>query len=224
MVAALCAWGIWSFAAGGVVRAIVDASAGSDNGIDELRRAIESAGVFAPLVYVAAVTIEVVIAPIPGTLLYAPGGALFGGFRGGTLSLAGNVLGAALAAWMAATFGARVLKTDEWPRLRHYGERIARRGVLVVALLRVNPLTSSDVVSYAAGLAGVPVWRVAAGTAIGMAPLCYAQAYAAEWLFTVLPGAGVVVIAMGVAYVAVVAYVLVRGARGRRAGDGRGMK
>ena len=31
------------------------------------------------------------------------------------------------------------------------------RGVLVVLLLRINPLTSSDLVSYAAGLAGVTV-------------------------------------------------------------------
>ena len=46
----------------------------------------------------------------------------------------------------------------------------------VVLLLRANPLTSSDLVSYAAGVAGVPPWKVAAGTLIGLAPLCYLQA------------------------------------------------
>ena len=71
-------------------------------------------------------------------------------------------------------------------------ERIRRRGLLVVMLLRLNPLTSSDLVSYAAGLVGVPVWRVALGTLVGMAPLCYAQAHASEWLFRLLPGAGIV--------------------------------
>lgn len=184
--------------------------------MDRLRALIESAGAFGPLIYVAAVTVEVVVAPIPGTLLYAPGGALFGGFLGGTLSLIGNVLGASLATWIGATFGARALQDGDWPRLQGYAQRIRHRGLLLVALLRVNPLTSSDLVSYAAGVAGVPIWRVAAGTAIGMAPLCYAQSYAAKWLFDVLPGSGLIVIGMGVAYFAVVVFVLVRGGLARR--------
>jgi uncharacterized membrane protein YdjX (TVP38/TMEM64 family) len=148
--------------------------------------------------------------------LYAPGGALFGGLLGGTLSLIGNVLGASLATWLGGMFGARTLRDGDWPRLERYAQRIQRRGLWLVALLRVNPLTSSDLVSYAAGVAGVPIWRVAAGTAIGMAPLCYAQSFAAEWLFDVLPGSGFIIVGMSVAYVAVVVFVMARGGLARR--------
>ena len=55
-------------------------------------------------------------------------------------------------------------------------------------LLRLNPLTTSDLVSYAAGVAGVPAWKVALGTLVGLAPWCYLQAYFAEQVFEVVPG------------------------------------
>ena len=58
----------------------------------------------------------------------------------------------------------------------------------VVLLLRLNPLTTSDLVSYAAGVAGVPAWKVAVGTLVGLAPWCYLQAYFAERVFEVVPG------------------------------------
>ena len=56
-------------------------------------------------------------------------------------------------------------------------ERLERHGVWLIFLLRVNPLTSSDLVSYAAGLTRIPIWKVMTATAFGMAPLCFAQAY-----------------------------------------------
>ena len=204
-------WGVWSYTTGGLMFVLVQAALHGEDAVAQLRTLVLSAGAFAPLVYVAAVTIEVVVAPIPGTLLYAPGGAIFGGWWGGTLSLAGNVLGASLATWLASMFGARVLSARDWPRLAEYGERVRRRGIIVVLLLRINPLTSSDLVSYAAGLAGVPVWRVAVGTAIGMAPLCYAQSFAAEWIFRVLPGSGVILLVSAIAYVVVLGLLLIKG-------------
>jgi uncharacterized membrane protein YdjX (TVP38/TMEM64 family) len=64
-------------------------------------------------------------------------------------------------------------------------------------------------VSYAAGAFGVRVSHVALGTLIGMAPLCYLQAY----LAATIPGSGLVVVVFGVGYVIVVALVVLKGAR-----------
>lgn len=192
------------------MHALVAGVSSGESSLDAMRAAIESAGALAPLVYIAAVTVEVLVAPIPGLLLYLPGGALFGGFWGGTLALVGNVIGASLATWLAAIVGSRIFRVGDWPRLHNYGERIRERGLLVVILLRLNPLTSSDLVSYAAGLVGVPVWRVALGTAIGMAPLCYAQSYASEWIFRWLPGSGAIILILGASYFAVVLFVVLR--------------
>ncbi len=161
--------------------------------LEALRVYVLGWGLWAPVVYIAAVTVEVLVAPIPGTLLYAPAGAIFGGFMGGTLSLIGNVSGAAIACWLAGTFGSRfgqewVKRHNESGQLTRLHARLQSRGVwIVIALLRLNPLTSSDLVSYAAGLAGIRVRHVAAGTFLGMLPQCYLQAYLAQTLFEALP-------------------------------------
>ena len=203
-------WGIRSFVSRGLLYEVASAAADSERALDAIARAVASAGPYGPVVYVLAVVVEVMVAPIPGTLLYAPGGAIFGGWWGGTLSLAGNVIGASLAAWIGARFSERLATLRDRADVRAIMERVRRRGLAVVVLLRINPVTSSDLVSYAAGLVGVPVSRVALGTLVGMAPLCYAQAHASEWLFRMLPGAGLVLIVFGVAYVALIVWVVVR--------------
>ena len=189
--------GVWSYLSGGTVRLLMDGVT-----LEALRAALDRWGRLAPVVYVAAVVIEVLVAPIPGTLLYAPAGALFGGLLGGTLSLIGNTLGAAIACGVGSALGEGALaRRMEGTKLAGYRTAIQERGIWVVLLLRINPLTSSDLVSYMAGAVGVPIWRVALGTFIGMAPLCYAQSYLAEQIFDALPGAVYVLAGAGILYV-----------------------
>ena len=196
---------VWSYVTGGTVRVLVDGAGSfgdSSQALDALRAALDRWGRLAPAVYVAAVVIEVLVAPIPGTLLYAPAGALFGGFMGGTLSLIGNTLGAAIACGVGSALGEGALaRRIEGTKLAAYRAAIQERGLWVVMLLRINPLTSSDLVSYMAGAVGVPIWRVALGTFIGMAPLCFAQSYLAEQIFEILPGAIYILIGAGIIYV-----------------------
>jgi uncharacterized membrane protein YdjX (TVP38/TMEM64 family) len=218
-LAAALVWGAYSYFHGGLMFALAGSTGSATESVERLRVYLAGWGPWAPAIYVAAVVVEVMVAPIPGTLLYAPAGALFGGGLGGTLSLAGNVIGATLACLLASVFGERLTRRLEAGALAAYRERVIARGAWIVFLLRVNPLTSSDLVSYAAGLAGVPTWKVAAGTLAGMAPLCYAQAYLADRLFRILPGSLWIIAGFGVAYAVAVIWVLTR-ARRPTGGDG----
>ena len=214
LLAVIVAYAIWSWSTGGLVRVLVDeAGAMGDNeaSLEALRQALSRWGAFAPSVYVAAVVVEVLVAPIPGTLLYAPAGALFGGLQGGALSLIGNTIGASIACAVGRSLGEQaVARRLDGTRLAGHVEAIRASGFWVVLLLRLNPLTSSDLVSYTAGALGVPVSRVALGTFIGMAPLCFAQAYLAEQIFRILPGAVWVLIGAGLIYVAFLVVWLTR--------------
>ena len=187
-VAVLTSWAIWSYESGGLLHVLLTTPPEGVGRLEKVRAYVQGWGVLAPLIYVAAVTVEVLIAPIPGLLLYAPAGAIFGGFLGGTLSLLGNTIGASIASFLARALGAAWLATHvHSPRFAAIRERLQKRGAWVVFVLRLNPLTSSDLVSYAAGLAGVRSRWVALGTFFGMLPQCYLQAYLAEKLFEVLP-------------------------------------
>jgi uncharacterized membrane protein YdjX (TVP38/TMEM64 family) len=171
-----------------------------------------SFGILAPLAYVGVVTIKVVVAPIPGLMLYAPGGMVFGGFLGGLLSLVGNTLGAGIACQLIRVLGGKRFTTWlEQGRLKTYQERLSRSGMWLILLLRVSPLTSSDLVSYAAGLAGIPVWKVMLGTLPGMAPLCWAQAYLADGILRAVPQLLYPLLVLCGIYAAIVVWVLLLG-------------
>ncbi len=178
----------WSWWTEGTVYELFGDDITSTERVQRLKDFFHSFGVFAPLVYLAFVTIEVVVAPIPGLMLYAPGGIIFGAFWGGTLALIGNVLGAGIACSLTRHIGSSWLsRFFDADKLERTQAVIEERGGWLIFLLRVNPLTSSDLVSYAAGFTRIPVWKVMLATAIGMAPLCYVQAWLAEGLMTSFP-------------------------------------
>jgi uncharacterized membrane protein YdjX (TVP38/TMEM64 family) len=198
----------WSFASGGVVHTVLGRDLSAAEKIDRLKLFFADLGAAAPLAYVAMVTGEVVLAPLPGAMLYAPGGILFGGFWGGLLSLIGNVLGAGLACQIMRTFGrAWFERFLDRGSLRKYEARLVRSGVWIVFLLRVNPLTSSDFVSYGAGATALPLWKLMLGTALGMAPLCFAQSYLADEILTAFPKLLYPLLAACVAYTILVVVV-----------------
>lgn len=178
----------WSWLGQGIVYDLFGGDADATTRVERLKQYFLSFGAFAPLVYVLFVVVEVVVAPIPGLMLYAPGGVVFGPLLGGTLSLIGNVLGAGIACAVTRSLGnhwlARFFEPDKLERVQ---QAIETRGAWLIFLLRLNPLTSSDVVSYAAGLTRISIWKVMLVTGAGLAPLCFAQAWLAESLMTAFP-------------------------------------
>jgi uncharacterized membrane protein YdjX (TVP38/TMEM64 family) len=208
----------WSWWSGGIVFELMRGDLAAADKIVRLREFFDGFGAAAPLVYFLLVTAEVVVAPIPGLMLYAPGGVIFGAWWGGAISLAGNVAGAGVACAIARSLGGDWLA--RWftaEKLSRVSDGLEKYGGWLVFLLRLNPLTSSDVVSYAAGLTRIPVRTVMLATAAGMAPLCFAQAWLAESLLAAYPNLIYgLVIACGAYFVAVLWVV-----RGMMTGAGR---
>lgn len=178
----------WSYGRGGLMATMLAQHISAEVKIQALQTFFLSWGHWAPVAYILFVTAEVVVAPLPGLMLYAPGGVIFGGFMGGLYSLAGNLLGAAIACQLMRLVGQRLFGAEIRNALRKITPLLEKRGIWVIFFLRANPFTSSDLVSYAAGLTTIPVWKVLCGTALGMAPLCWLQSYLAEGLMEAFPG------------------------------------
>ena len=179
----------WSWWSGGIVFDLLRSDLTAADKLEQLRQFFASLGPLAPLVYFLLVLAEVLIAPIPGLMLYAPGGVIFGGLFGGALALAGNVVGAGIACMIARSIRpAWLSRALSAPKAVAAQASLERNGGWLIFLLRLNPLTSSDIVSYAAGLTRIPVSTVMIATCAGMAPLCFAQAWLAESLVEALPG------------------------------------
>ena len=177
-----------SWISGGLVADLVSSDLTAADRIIRLQEFFRGAGVFAPLAYVGFVMAEVIIAPIPGLMLYAPGGLIFGPVYGGFLALIGNTLGAGISCSLTRSLG------DKWlerlagnQSMEKLQETLTRRGPGMIVLLRLNPLTSSDLLSYAAGFTRIPVYRVMLATSLGMAPLCFAQSWLSDSVFSRWP-------------------------------------
>jgi len=206
-------WAGLSYAQDGLVAMLVSTDLDSAAKIEALKAAFKAWGPCAPVAYILFVTAEVVIAPLPGLMLYAPGGIIFGGFLGGLYALIGNLLGAAIACQVMRLVGTALFGHRIRQNLNQLQPVLERRGLWIVFLLRLNPLTSTDLVSYAAGLTLMPMWKLLSGTALGMAPLCWLQSYLAEGLLTAYPTLFYPLLVACALYMIVALWVLVHLAR-----------
>ncbi len=135
-VISVLAAGCWSFYSGGLCYDLFGS---------ELPEFFESCGPFAPAAYVVFVTIEVIVAPIPGLMLYAPGGLVFGPWLGGTLAVIGNTIGAGISCLLARSLGNRWMSRFFDPgAVNKVQDRLEQRGALLIFFLRLNPITHTD--------------------------------------------------------------------------------
>lgn len=139
--------------------------------IGRLRDYLRSFGVWAPVVSFLLMVVQSVAAPLPAFVITIANGLVFGAFWGTILSWSSAMVGALLCygiAWMLGrpvverlSGAAAVQKTDA------FFERYGSHSILIMRLI---PVISFDVVSYAAGLTRMGVVPFLVATGIGQLP------------------------------------------------------
>lgn len=110
---------------------------------------------------------------VPGPILAASSGLLFGALLGSFVTLAAAVLGAVGALVVARAGGAEGVREMSGERFDVIAGALERHGLLAVIAQRLAPGVPDAPASYAAGLVGIRVWQIALGTAIGAAPRAF---------------------------------------------------
>ena len=141
--------------------------------VDDLRGAIAATGPAAPFAY-AAVSAVLGAIFVPGPILAAGSGFLFGPILGTFVTL-GATVGTAIIASLAGRRAGRdsaraLLGTDRADRI---DAQIQRRGLWAVVGQRFVPGLSDALASYAFGAFGVPLWQMAVGAFIGSVPRAF---------------------------------------------------
>jgi uncharacterized membrane protein YdjX (TVP38/TMEM64 family) len=141
--------------------------------IEAVRDAIARAGPVAPLLYIPiAATLAAIF--VPGPLLAAGSGFLFGPLLGTFVTLGSTVLTATIAALVGRHAGrdsARALIGTQWAE--RIDTQIQRRGLWAVVGQRFVPGVSDALASYTFGAFGLPLWQMAIGAAIGSVPRAF---------------------------------------------------
>jgi uncharacterized membrane protein YdjX (TVP38/TMEM64 family) len=162
--------------------------------VEAVRSAVAAAGPAAPLAYVV-VSAALGAVFVPGPLLAAGSGVLFGPVLGLFVTL-GATVGTAIIASLVGRRAGRgsaraLLGADRADRLDRLVER---RGLWAVVGQRFIPGVSDALASYAFGAFGVPLWQMAFGAFIGSVPRAF--------VYTTL-GASITDLSSPLAYVAV---------------------
>jgi uncharacterized membrane protein YdjX (TVP38/TMEM64 family) len=141
--------------------------------VEDVRRAVAATGPAAPLAYVVASALLGAVF-VPGPILAAGSGVLFGPVLGTFVTLASAVGTATITSLIGRRAGrqsARELLGKE--RADRLDQQIQRRGLWAVVGQRFVPGISDALASYAFGAFGVPVWQMAVGAFIGSAPRAF---------------------------------------------------
>lgn len=139
-------------------------------GPQQIRDWAGDAGPLLPLLFFLFYAV-LAIAPVPRTVLTVTSGVLFGPILGSILAMAATAVSATV-----ALLGVRVLGRDRvaehltHPAVRAVDDRLARRGWLAVAALRLIPVVPFSILNYCCGLSSVRVAPYLAATVAGSAP------------------------------------------------------
>jgi uncharacterized membrane protein YdjX (TVP38/TMEM64 family) len=141
--------------------------------VEDVRRTVTATGPLAPVAYIV-VSAALGAVFVPGPILAAGSGLLFGPVLGLVVTLGATVGTAIVAGFVGRRAGrssARALlgadRADRLDRL------IERRGLWAVVAQRFVPGISDALASYAFGAFGIPLWQLAVGAFIGSVPRAF---------------------------------------------------
>ena len=106
----------------------------------------------------------------PLTVLIAATAAAFGPALGILYATIGALVSAIITYAIGAALGRKALRDVLGPRLDQLRQRIARRGVIAIAAIRLVPIAPFTVVNLAAGAGDIRARDFLLGTALGLAP------------------------------------------------------
>ena len=138
---------------------------------DEAAAILREFGWWTPLVSVLLMVLQSVLAPLPGSLVAAANGAIYGIWKGTLLSWVGGMAGGlvtyALGRWLDTVIAHRWKATPLRQRLTEVG---VSRGFWIVLIARMTPIISLDFIGYLAGIARMPLISYTLANAIGIIP------------------------------------------------------
>jgi uncharacterized membrane protein YdjX (TVP38/TMEM64 family) len=153
----------------GTVGVLLDAHA--------VRDYIMGLGMKGPLAVIALIALAVIISPLPSAPVALAAGALYGHSWGTLYVLLGAMLGGLGAFSLARLLGRDALQ--RWFGNRLPATRLGTQNSLMalVFVSRLLPFISFDIVSYAAGLTALSLWRFAVATLFGVLPTSFLLAH-----------------------------------------------
>ncbi|PFG14727.1 TVP38/TMEM64 family protein [Bacillus sp. es.036] len=131
-----------------------------------------SLGVWAPIISIALMIAQGILAPLPSFVITAANGLAFGIPFGFLISWTGGMAAAIVMFWLARLLGAGfVEKVTKQNHLLHQANRYSgKNGFFLIFVARLIPIVSFDFISFLAGLSQISFRSFFVATALGQIP------------------------------------------------------
>ena len=138
---------------------------------ERFRAVIQGFGTWAPVVYVLAKVVQVIVPPIPGSIFPPVAATVFGPQAALALSMAGTTIGSAIVFALARMWGRRLLERIVSPEiLDNYAGVITARGGLWLFVIMLLPFLPDDAVCAMVGSSAISFRRFLILTTLGRLP------------------------------------------------------
>lgn len=140
-------------------------------GIDQaqLQHWLKSAGLWAPVIYVALYTVGTVLI-LPSTPLNLSGGAIFGSWWGTVWASVAAIIAAVVAFAFTRTVGREVVSRKFAGRWEAMDAEMCQGGLFYMFAIRLLPIIPYGLVNFAAGLTSIRFKDYLVGTVLGTVP------------------------------------------------------
>lgn len=139
---------------------------------------INNAGIAGPLIIIGLMMLAIVFNPLPSAPIALAAGSLYGHTFGTMYIVAGALTGSLIAFLIARYAGRRYVQQLQLVQSYRL-QRISSQNslTLLIFISRLVPFISFDLVSYAAGLTTITLWRFALATLLGLIPASFLLAH-----------------------------------------------
>lgn len=139
---------------------------------DRIKELIEKAGIFGPIIFVILQIAQVVLAPIPGNVVGAVGGVIFG-WWGLLLTIIGSAIGMAIVVAISRKFGRPfVEKFFSKEQIKKFDFLLEEKGgKLALFLIFLFPFFPDDLIGYLSGLTRIKFRDIIIISAVGRLPM-----------------------------------------------------
>lgn len=141
------------------------------------KQGIKNFGFLAPLIFIIVLAVSVVISPIPSAPLAVVAGTIWGSVIAGIYSVIGGFLGSLIAYYLGRTLGRSAIKALTGKIVYFSKQQGEVYLSWVIFITRLLPVFSFDLISYAAGIAGLSLPKYALATLFGMIPSTFLLTY-----------------------------------------------
>jgi len=139
--------------------------------IEKIRNFIQSAGIWAPLLYMVAYGFTSIIL-FPATLLSTASGAVWGPYLGTFYTVIGATISSSIPFFLARLLGRKFVgkMLSKASKMDMCDRFIGKNGFMAVFIMRLIPIFPWDVVNYGSGLCGIRFRDYLLATLIGIIP------------------------------------------------------